>query len=668
MAIKGILTHALASSACFFMAVTAAQAQATFVVDTTDDTGDFSVGDGFCDTDDSVNDGPCTLRAAIEEANDTTAADTIDATGIVGFIDTTTLPDVDEDVTINGPGAEALVVRGDGSGRILTMDSGGAGITASISGMSFLFGDGGLRVRRGDTLNLDFVRVSLNNLSAGEGAGVRNAGGTLNVTDCEITGNIATFDGGGVGTTPDFGAPFDLPGTTTITRTTVADNFADGDGGGVSNEDGSTTSIVDSSIAGNVTTGQGGGIFNNGNCPAASCGGTDFPSLVTITDSSLLDNLASQGGGILNNGGGSGVGAQLIVTGSTLAGNEAFTSDGGGLRNDGDNATVEIINSTFSGNSAASNGGAINNEDGSNHTVSILNSTITNNTADSDADGGGDGGGIEIEDGTGNTVTLTNTILAGNIDRGGEVPDCITESTGEMVMISGGNNLIGDVAGCADNTFDTSATKNDRVGDSGGGGPIDPLLAALEPADGGDPANGVPTGVHIPLSGSPVIDGALNAIAVPPSTDQRGLPRSTALSDSTDIGSIQTSCGDGLTEAAEECDDANATDGDGCSSVCLSETDDDGDGVDDTADNCPNVDNTDQADTDGDGVGDACDLDAVPPTPPGDEDGDGINDDVDNCSEVDNPDQEDADEDGIGDACDCDGGDCTGGGGCSLIR
>src|SRR5213594_3065959 len=62
----------------------------------------------------------------------------------------------------------------------------------------------------------------------------------------------------------------------------------------------------------------------------------------------------------------------------------------------------------------------------------------------------------------------------------------------------------------------------------------------------------------------------------------------------------------------------------------LSLVDTDGDGVVDSADNCPTVYNPDQADVDGDGVGDACD----------------------NCVKTFNPEQLDTDGDGLGDLCD----------------
>ena len=81
----------------------------------------------------------------------------------------------------------------------------------------------------------------------------------------------------------------------------------------------------------------------------------------------------------------------------------------------------------------------------------------------------------------------------------------------------------------------------------------------------------------------------------------------------------------------------------------------DGDGIDDSVDNCIEVFNPDQLDTDGDGIGDVCDDadNAInPPVIVTDSDNDGIDDINDNCPTVPNPDQLDTDDDGVGDVCD----------------
>lgn len=97
-----------------------------------------------------------------------------------------------------------------------------------------------------------------------------------------------------------------------------------------------------------------------------------------------------------------------------------------------------------------------------------------------------------------------------------------------------------------------------------------------------------------------------------------------------------------------------------------SATDADGDGIDDSADNCPMafnparpLDQGMQGDADHDGVGDACDpcpLDANTTTcsviDPNDRDHDGVPNATDNCPDLANTDQADADHDMKGDVCD----------------
>ncbi|MFH1374571.1 MAG: thrombospondin type 3 repeat-containing protein [bacterium] len=96
-------------------------------------------------------------------------------------------------------------------------------------------------------------------------------------------------------------------------------------------------------------------------------------------------------------------------------------------------------------------------------------------------------------------------------------------------------------------------------------------------------------------------------------------------------------------------------------------SDSDGDGIEDSLDNCPNYWNPEQYDADGDGIGNPCDECT-------DQDGDGFGDPgfpsntcpEDNCPGFANSDQTDTDGDGIGDSCeqvkcgDADGNDIVG--------
>ncbi|MGA1840395.1 MAG: thrombospondin type 3 repeat-containing protein [bacterium] len=76
----------------------------------------------------------------------------------------------------------------------------------------------------------------------------------------------------------------------------------------------------------------------------------------------------------------------------------------------------------------------------------------------------------------------------------------------------------------------------------------------------------------------------------------------------------------------------------------------DSDGTGDLCDNCPGTPNTDQLDNDKDNIGNACDT--CPGDINNDGDGDGWCGDIDNCPNIWNMDQEDKDGDGIGNPCD----------------
>jgi CSLREA domain-containing protein len=84
----------------------AAEGATTFTVNSTADEADINITNGRCDSDGAAGD-QCTLRAAIEEANDTSGDDTIDfdidGTGAVRTISpTSALPTITDTLTIDG--------------------------------------------------------------------------------------------------------------------------------------------------------------------------------------------------------------------------------------------------------------------------------------------------------------------------------------------------------------------------------------------------------------------------------------------------------------------------------------------------------------------------------------------------------------------------------------
>ena len=269
-----------------------------FEVNTTGD-GSRVVGGASCDADASTPGDQCTLRSAIEAANANAGEDGIDivipasapgcdaATGRCTIILTTDLPILTDGVSIVGPGPDKLTVRSNG-GRIFHI---GEGMVAwALSGMT-ITGSG-------------HENGAVNN---------RLNSGTLNVTNCSITGNVL----GGIS---------NELGTLNITNSTISDNTA-GYAAGIYNSDEGTVNMTGSVVNGNIAT----GVEISGNQGFGHGGGISNFGTLNITNSTISGNIAGHGGGIYNAG-------IVNLTNSTVSYNVAHgpgsLGTGGGIHND----------------------------------------------------------------------------------------------------------------------------------------------------------------------------------------------------------------------------------------------------------------------------------------------------------------------------------------------
>jgi hypothetical protein len=230
--------------------------------------------------------GAGTLRQAITDANAAPDADTITfADGVKGRIELASrLPIINHAVDIQGPGARALTVDGNGHDTVFTVDaSGDQAAQVTIAGLTITGG------------GPDSVA----------GSGIRATYGTVTVSRSTIIGNTSTSRGGGIA------AEY---GSLTLQNSTVSGNSVSGDVGGGVFSGGADAShhaqltILDSTISGNTADTDGGGIFaHHGD--------------VAITGSTIAGNTAHEYGG--------GIGANyttVSVQDSVVAGNDADLS------------------------------------------------------------------------------------------------------------------------------------------------------------------------------------------------------------------------------------------------------------------------------------------------------------------------------------------------------
>ena len=238
----------------------------------------------------------------------------------------------DKNLTIVGPGADALILSG---GGVLV----NSGETAAVSGLTISDGAG---ILNSGNLILTDSTVRRNNgdhfgVGVIYGGGIRNGGGTLTVASSVISENDANL-GGGI---------FNGGGTVTITDSTISQNTANayypgvGRGGGIFNDVNGSVTVNNSTITGNL------GGTTAGDAERGGGGLTNAGGILTLTNSTVSGNLARvicvdvcpSAAGIKNEYGKSGMN---ILTGQV---NLINTTVSDNIENSPLNATVNARNS-----------------------------------------------------------------------------------------------------------------------------------------------------------------------------------------------------------------------------------------------------------------------------------------------------------------------------------
>ncbi len=303
----------------------------------------------------------CSLRGAINAANSAGGSNTIGFDGTVFYFGGSIslgsdLPAITSTLTIAGPGATLMTVNGNNH-HLFYVNTGA---------------------------HLTLTNLTLANGSASFGAAIYiDSLGTATVTDSDLSGNVATNNGGAI---------YVVNGTLNLSNTTLYNNNAGNAGAAIYSDAGMLT-LSDCAFTSNDTTnstGLGGALYNR------------FGGL-SVTGCTFTGNFSPTGGAIYNDGG------SLKLINSTLTSNSGHT--GAGLYS-GNFGTTLITNSTFSLNNATINGGVYN----ANGTLTLNNSIFA----------AGNGGACYR---AGGTINAQNSLISDGLG-------CVTNDLG--------GNLTGD--------------------------------------------------------------------------------------------------------------------------------------------------------------------------------------------------------------------------------
>lgn len=464
-------------------------------------------------------------------------------------------------------------------GGLVTFNCGGSAHTIiltsykAITDDTEIQGDDLITLSGGNATSIFMVNetLTLRNITLTHGFGdfgtIRNYG-TLHLIGSQITYGHSNFEGGAI----------QNYGTVTIDDSTLAHNSTDIAAGAIMNF--GEVTIQNSQVYSNTAQENGGAIKNNNgtmeihnsqiydnqslDCAAGSVGGGILSSgTLTVTQSTISNNIATYGGGIFNagtvflenvtiegnrtygacygSGGGMVNAGQATVVSSEFRDNIAAASYGGGLSNRS-NSQMTITDSTFTQNQSQG-GGAISNSG----SLTLTNSTVFTNTSGygggiangvaggtpnililtnvtvSDNSSAGSGGGLQTDNGVA-TVTFA-TFMNNRGDSGVEQNGGVLNFKNSIIANSSPKNCEGTITSQG---FNISSDYSCAFSQGGDKNNTDPLLGPLT-------NNGGSTLTHLPQTDSPAVDGGQCVAGI--TTDQRGVLRPQAAA--CDIGSVE---------------------------------------------------------------------------------------------------------------------------------
>ena len=521
---------------------------ASFIVN---DATDAPLSNAAGTTCESTHESSCTLRAAVQSADNLGGASTITlpAGEYVLSIPPSSADDPangDLDIngsstslTINGAGAGVTIINAGRRDRAFAVQG---GESLSISGLTVENGDseagghssesgyGGALLNKGTLTVIGCTLEASEALNAG--GAISSTGSAVSVIDSTIEANIARASGGGAIAIYD--GPLNLTGDTITANNTGAG----GKGGALFDRENvpQPVDVLDSTVSGNRAGLFGGAFFLRGNTVTEAgrltitgstfeedssehSGGAVYDEdlgPVDVERSSFLEDVSLGWGGALN-----------VEQSGPLTVSESTFGEDRSSRHGGAIATVyadaAVSDSTFLGNSASEEGGAL--FSGYDSGLSLVNDTLEGNHATR-------GGALSLEiagEPPPELVLLNDTIARNAAESGGGLapaggpgyPDLQIENT--IVAANGGGDCSG--AGLADNTAtadvggnidgDGSCFSDLVTGDRAG---VNPLLGPLG-------SYGGRTETVALLTGSPAIGGGVRSPLACPATDQRGVAR-----------------------------------------------------------------------------------------------------------------------------------------------